>query len=97
MKTGTRYETDEYTKDDLRDFVLWKAPKLEGEKFWETRYGKGRPGWHLECSAMIRKIYSSGIDIHTGGIDLLFPSPDRQRPCCTLPHCLFRILIAGLG
>ena len=88
MKTGTRYETDEYTKDDLRDFVLWKAPKLEGEKFWETRYGKGRPGWHLECSAMIRKIYSSGIDIHTGGIDLLFPHHENEiaQTCGAYPH-----------
>ena len=78
MKSGARYETDEYTKDDLRDFVLWKSPKVDGEKFWETKYGKGRPGWHLECSAMIRKIYSSGIDIHTGGIDLLRTSACRQ-------------------
>ncbi len=78
MKSGARYETDEYTKDDLRDFVLWKSPKVDGEKFWETKYGKGRPGWHLECSAMIRKIYSSGIDIHTGGIDLLFPHHENE-------------------
>lgn len=78
MKTGARYDTDEYTKDDVRDFVLWKSPKLEGEKFWETKYGDGRPGWHLECSAMIRKIYSSGIDIHTGGIDLLFPHHENE-------------------
>ncbi|HMV42023.1 MAG TPA: cysteine--tRNA ligase [Leptospiraceae bacterium] len=78
MKTGARYDADEYTKDDVRDFVLWKSPKLEGEKFWETKYGNGRPGWHLECSAMIRKIYSSGIDIHTGGIDLLFPHHENE-------------------
>lgn len=78
MKAGARYDADEYEKDDVRDFVLWKSPKLEQEKSWETKYGKGRPGWHLECSAMIRKIYSSGIDIHTGGIDLLFPHHENE-------------------
>ncbi|MCE9501128.1 MAG: cysteine--tRNA ligase [Leptospira sp.] len=78
MVSGTRYDTDEYEKEDLRDFVLWKAPKLEKEKFWETKYGNGRPGWHLECSAMIRKIYKSGIDIHTGGVDLLFPHHENE-------------------
>ncbi|TGK19228.1 cysteine--tRNA ligase [Leptospira fluminis] len=78
MKTGTRYDTDEYEKDDVRDFVLWKSPKLEGEAFWDTDLGKGRPGWHLECSAMIRKIYGSGIDIHTGGVDLTFPHHENE-------------------
>lgn len=78
MITGARYDADEYEKDNIRDFVLWKAPKEEGEKYWDTIYGKGRPGWHLECSAMIRQIYSSGIDIHTGGIDLLFPHHENE-------------------
>ena len=78
MISGARYDTDEYTKDDLRDFVLWKAPKLKGEKSWSSIFGEGRPGWHLECSAMIRKIYNSGIDIHTGGIDLLFPHHENE-------------------
>ncbi|MDX1959988.1 MAG: cysteine--tRNA ligase [Leptospiraceae bacterium] len=78
IQTGTRYDTDEYTKEDVRDFVLWKAPKDEKERSWDTRHGHGRPGWHLECSAMIRKIYSSGIDIHTGGIDLLFPHHENE-------------------
>ncbi|MCB1178375.1 MAG: cysteine--tRNA ligase [Leptospiraceae bacterium] len=78
MKTGARYDSDEYEKDNARDFVLWKAPKLKKEKFWDTRHGKGRPGWHLECSAMIRDIYKSGIDIHTGGIDLLFPHHENE-------------------
>ncbi|MCC6274559.1 MAG: class I tRNA ligase family protein, partial [Leptospiraceae bacterium] len=54
------------------------SPKLEKEKFWDTKFGKGRPGWHLECSAMIRKIYNSGIDIHTGGVDLLFPHHENE-------------------
>ncbi len=88
MKAGARYDSDEYTKEDARDFVLWKQTKLDGEKFWDTKHGKGRPGWHLECSAMIRKIYSSGIDIHTGGIDLLFPHHENEiaQTCGAYPH-----------
>jgi cysteinyl-tRNA synthetase len=88
MKSGARYDADEYAKDDVRDFVLWKQTKVEGEKFWETKYGKGRPGWHLECSAMIRGIYNSGIDIHTGGIDLLFPHHENEiaQSCGAFPH-----------
>ncbi|MCX7999176.1 MAG: cysteine--tRNA ligase, partial [Leptospiraceae bacterium] len=78
MIAGARYDADEYDKDNVRDFVLWKAPKEEKEKFWETRHGKGRPGWHLECSAMIHQIYGSKIDIHTGGIDLLFPHHENE-------------------
>ncbi|WP_078124510.1 cysteine--tRNA ligase [Leptospira alexanderi] len=78
MKTGTRYDTDEYEKEDVRDFVLWKSPKLKGEASWKTSVGTGRPGWHLECSAMIRKIYGSGVDIHTGGVDLLFPHHENE-------------------
>ncbi|RHX93964.1 cysteine--tRNA ligase [Leptospira yasudae] len=78
MKTGTRYDTDEYEKEDVRDFVLWKSPKLEGEASWDTLVGTGRPGWHLECSAMIRKVYHSGVDIHTGGVDLLFPHHENE-------------------
>ncbi|TGJ98541.1 cysteine--tRNA ligase [Leptospira langatensis] len=78
MKTGTRYDTDEYEKDDVRDFVLWKFPKQEGEPSWETDIGSGRPGWHLECSAMIRDVYGSGVDIHTGGVDLTFPHHENE-------------------
>lgn len=78
IKSGTRYDTDEYEKDDLRDFVLWKAPKLENEPSWDIKQGTGRPGWHIECSAMIRKIYNSTIDIHTGGEDLIFPHHENE-------------------
>ncbi|EPG67028.1 cysteine--tRNA ligase [Leptospira wolffii] len=78
MKTGTRYDTDEYDKDDVRDFVLWKFPKQEGEPSWDTEIGSGRPGWHLECSAMIRDVYHSGVDIHTGGVDLTFPHHENE-------------------
>ncbi|TGM98635.1 cysteine--tRNA ligase [Leptospira dzoumogneensis] len=78
MKTGTRYDTDEYEKDDVRDFVLWKFPKQDGEPSWETEIGSGRPGWHLECSAMVRDVYGSGVDIHTGGVDLTFPHHENE-------------------
>lgn len=75
--SGLRYDTDEYEKDDARDFVLWKAAK-ENEPFWETPFGNGRPGWHIECSAMIRKIFGGTIDIHTGGVDLIFPHHENE-------------------
>jgi cysteinyl-tRNA synthetase len=77
IKSGLRYDTDEYTKDDVRDFALWKAPK-QGEISWDTPFGKGRPGWHIECSAMIRKIFGTTIDIHTGGVDLIFPHHENE-------------------
>ncbi len=77
IKTGLRYDTDEYAKDDVRDFVLWKAPK-ENDVYWETPFGRGRPGWHIECSAMIRKIFNATIDIHTGGVDLIFPHHENE-------------------
>ena len=77
IKSGLRYDTDEYTKDDVRDFALWKAPK-PAEICWDTPFGKGRPGWHIECSAMIRKIFGTTIDIHTGGVDLIFPHHENE-------------------
>lgn len=77
IKTGLRYDTDEYEKEDVRDFALWKAPK-DGEPAWDTPWGNGRPGWHIECSAMIRRIFGSAIDIHTGGVDLIFPHHENE-------------------
>ena len=77
IKSGLRYDTDEYAKDDVRDFVLWKAPK-ENDMYWNTHLGSGRPGWHIECSAMIRKIFNATIDIHTGGVDLIFPHHENE-------------------
>jgi len=77
VKSGLRYDTDEYAKDDARDFALWKAPK-EGEPYWETPFGRGRPGWHIECSAMVRRIFGGTIDIHTGGVDLIFPHHENE-------------------
>ena len=77
LASGLRYDTDEYDKEDVRDFALWKSAK-EGEPFWDTPFGKGRPGWHIECSAMVRKIFGTTIDIHTGGVDLVFPHHENE-------------------
>jgi cysteinyl-tRNA synthetase len=68
---------DRYEKESARDFALWKAPK-PGEHFWETPIGKGRPGWHIECSAMAMKYLGETLDIHTGGIDLAFPHHENE-------------------
>ena len=65
---------DEYEKEDAQDFALWKAwTPADGDVFWDTRIGKGRPGWHIECSTMSHKYLGQPFDIHTGGIDLIFP------------------------
>ena len=72
MRVGERVEADEYGKDDVRDFALWKGSK-PGEPSWDTAIGPGRPGWHVECSAMSMAYLGPSFDIHTGGIDLVFP------------------------
>ncbi len=72
MRVGERVEADEYGKDDVRDFALWKGPK-PGEPSWDTAIGPGRPGWHIECSAMSMRYLGESFDIHTGGVDLIFP------------------------
>lgn len=77
IRSGLRYDTDEYEKDDIRDFALWKAGK-ENEPSWDTPFGKGRPGWHIECSAMVRKVFGTTIDVHTGGVDLIFPHHENE-------------------
>jgi cysteinyl-tRNA synthetase len=77
MRTGERVEADEYAKDDVRDFALWKGPK-PGEPSWETAIGPGRPGWHIECSAMSTAYLGSTFDIHTGGVDLIFPHHEDE-------------------
>ncbi len=77
IQAGARVEVDRYEKADARDFALWKAPK-PGEHFWETRIGPGRPGWHIECSAMAMAALGETIDIHTGGIDLAFPHHENE-------------------
>ncbi len=71
---GARINSDEYKKEEANDFALWKAwTEKDGDVFWETELGKGRPGWHIECSAMSTSILGPTIDIHTGAVDLIFP------------------------
>jgi cysteinyl-tRNA synthetase len=77
LRPGARVDTDKYDKSDVRDFVLWKAAK-EGEPYWETPLGPGRPGWHIECSAMSMKYLGETFDIHSGGIDLTFPHHENE-------------------
>jgi cysteinyl-tRNA synthetase len=72
-----RVDSDEYEKTDVRDFVLWKG-KREGEPSWETPLGPGRPGWHVECSAMSMKYLGESFDIHTGGADNIFPHHENE-------------------
>jgi len=77
IQAGARVDNDRYEKESARDFALWKAPK-PGEHFWETAIGVGRPGWHIECSAMAMKYLGETLDIHTGGIDLAFPHHENE-------------------
>jgi len=77
LKSGKRVDTDEYEKENLYDFALWKNKK-EGEPYWETEIGKGRPGWHIECSAMSSKFLGQPFDIHCGGIDNIFPHHENE-------------------
>ncbi|MEX1172071.1 MAG: cysteine--tRNA ligase [Chloroflexota bacterium] len=77
LRVGERVEADEYAKDDVRDFALWKAPK-PGEPSWTTAIGEGRPGWHIECSAMSMAHLGPSFDIHTGGVDLIFPHHEDE-------------------
>lgn len=77
MRTGARVDVDEYDKADARDFVLWKA-RRDSEPFWETPFGDGRPGWHIECSAMAMYYLGETLDIHAGGIDLVFPHHENE-------------------
>ena len=77
LRVGERVENDEYGKDDVRDFALWKGPKA-GEPSWETSIGPGRPGWHIECSAMSMANLGPSFDIHTGGVDLIFPHHEDE-------------------
>lgn len=77
LEVGARVDVDEYEKDDARDFALWKAPK-EGEEFWVTPIGKGRPGWHIECSVMSMEYLGPSFDLHAGGEDLIFPHHENE-------------------
>jgi cysteinyl-tRNA synthetase len=79
LKPGARIDSDKYNKDEARDFALWKGWRPDdGDVFWETAIGKGRPGWHLECSAMSMKYLGTTFDIHSGGEDLIFPHHENE-------------------
>lgn len=97
LKAGAseRVQSDEYDKDSISDFVLWKAydPERDGHIFWESPFGKGRPGWHIECSAMAIKHLGKTLDIHVGGVDNLFPHHENEiaqseacTGCCFAKH-----------
>jgi cysteinyl-tRNA synthetase len=77
LRPGKRIESDEYEKESANDFALWKDKK-EGEPFWETEVGPGRPGWHIECSAMSSKYLGKTFDIHCGGVDNIFPHHENE-------------------
>lgn len=77
LKAGSRVESDEYNKEEARDFVLWKAMK-PGEPSWPSPFGLGRPGWHIECSAMSMRYLGEHFDIHTGGVDNIFPHHENE-------------------
>jgi cysteinyl-tRNA synthetase len=79
LKVGARVNQDEYAKEDAQDFALWKAwTPDDGDAFWETELGKGRPGWHIECSAMSMKYLGETFDIHCGGVDNMFPHHENE-------------------
>jgi cysteinyl-tRNA synthetase len=77
VRRGERVAADEYGKEDVRDFVLWKGVK-PGEPAWESPWGPGRPGWHVECSAMSMKYLGESFDLHCGGVDLIFPHHENE-------------------
>jgi cysteinyl-tRNA synthetase len=81
IKAGARVAQDDYTKENAQDFALWKAAKPEDEATgaaWDSPFGRGRPGWHLECSAMAMRYLGETLDIHTGGVDLIFPHHEDE-------------------
>ncbi|CAN5838622.1 cysteine--tRNA ligase [soil metagenome] len=77
MRDGARVESDEYDKEDPKDFALWKAAGPE-EEAWDTELGRGRPGWHIECSAMSMAYLGESFDLHTGGVDNIFPHHENE-------------------
>ncbi|MEM2429723.1 MAG: cysteine--tRNA ligase [Nitrososphaerales archaeon] len=78
-KTVSRMKKDEYSKDEVRDFALWKGwDEEDGNVYWDTELGRGRPGWHIECSAMSMKYLGESFDIHAGGVDLIFPHHENE-------------------
>ena len=87
LQVGERVENDEYEKEEMRDFALWKSYKNEeGDIYWESPWGKGRPGWHIECSVMSTHYLGNHFDIHCGGVDNIFPHHENeiaQSHCAT--------------
>jgi cysteinyl-tRNA synthetase len=77
LQPGARVDVDEYAKEEARDFALWK-PAREGEPAWDSPWGPGRPGWHIECSAMSMKYLGETFDLHTGGVDNIFPHHENE-------------------
>ena len=83
IQQGASGSNSDFVKEDFGDFVLWKKHKeSDGDVYWESAWGKGRPGWHTECAAMVNHQYPEGLDIHTGGIDLLFPHHTNEKAHC---------------
>ncbi|MBC8479033.1 MAG: cysteine--tRNA ligase, partial [FCB group bacterium] len=79
LRTGSRVENDEYDKEEVRDFALWKGKKKgEGDVHWESPFGLGRPGWHIECSVMSTHYLGNHFDIHCGGVDNIFPHHENE-------------------
>lgn len=80
LKEGARIHSDEYDKDNVSDFVLWKAydKERDGDIYWESPFGPGRPGWHIECSAMASALLGPCLDIHVGGVDNMFPHHENE-------------------
>ena len=81
IRAGARVAADDYNKEDVRDFALWKAAKPEDEQTgaaWDSPWGRGRPGWHLECSAMAKRYLGATLDLHAGGVDLIFPHHEDE-------------------
>jgi len=79
LKAGARVKVDEYAKEEAQDFALWKAwTQEDGDVFWETEFGKGRPGWHIECSAMSMRYLGETFDVHCGGVDNMFPHHENE-------------------
>ena len=87
LRPTGRIQNDEYEKESIGDFALWKAwSEIDGEVAWDSPWGRGRPGWHIECSAMASRILGDQIDIHCGGVDNIFPHHEAeiaQSECCT--------------
>ena len=79
LKAGARVRQDEYAKEEAQDFALWKAwSEEDGDVYWDTPLGRGRPGWHIECSAMSMRYLGETLDIHAGGVDLIFPHHENE-------------------